>query len=144
MVYPTIRGPQAGTGSMGKKPAGDPVTIYHNPACSTSRKVLGLIRDAGFEPDIVEYLKTPPDRATLLRLVRRMGRPLATILRRKAPAYAELDLAREGIADEDILHAIEQHPVLIERPIVVTRLGVRLCRPPETVRDILPAAAARH
>lgn len=123
---------------MGKKPAGDTVVIYHNPACSTSRKVLGMIRDAGIEPKVIEYLKTPPSRETLLDLVARMGVPLAAILRRKAPPYAELDLGRKGVKDSEILGAIEKHPVLIERPIVATRLGVRLCRPPETVHEILP------
>ncbi len=124
---------------MSKKPAGDAVTIYHNPACGTSRKVLGMIREAGIEPEIIEYLKTPPDAETLLDIAARIGAPLSAILRRKAPAYAELNLARDGIADKEILAAIEQHPVLIERPIVVTRRGVRLCRPPETVFEVLPS-----
>lgn len=124
---------------MSKKPAGDTVTIYHNPACGTSRKVLGMIREAGIEPEIIEYLKTPPDAETLLGLAKRVGVPLSGILRRKAPSYTELNLARDSIADKEILAAIAQHPVLIERPIVVTRRGVRLCRPPETVLEILPS-----
>lgn len=114
------------------------VVIYHNPACSTSRKVLAMIRDAGIQPEIVEYLKAPPDRKTLLDLVRRMGVPLAAILRRKAPAYTDLELSREGVTEKAILDAIDRHPVLIERPIVATRVGVRLCRPPEKVLEILP------
>ena len=124
---------------VGKTPVGGGVTIYHNPACSTSRKVLGLIRETGIEPEIVEYLKTPPDAATLRGLAKRMGVPLAAILRRKAPPYAGLDLGRARVGDSEILAAIAAHPVLIERPIVVTGRGARLCRPPEKVLEILPS-----
>lgn len=113
------------------------VTIYHNPACSTSRKVLGMIREAGIEPRIIEYLKTPPTRAELKDMVRRMGAPLHSVLRRRNTPYDELGLGNTGVSDEAILDAIEAHPVLIERPIVVTPKGVRLCRPPESVQEIL-------
>lgn len=123
---------------MSTAPARPDIAIYHNPACSTSRKTLALIRDLGHEPQVIEYLKTPPSRQQLLALARRMNAPLAAILRRKAPPYAALDLGRPGITDEAILAAIAEHPVLIERPIVVTPLGVRLCRPPEAVLAILP------
>jgi arsenate reductase len=113
------------------------VTIYHNPACTTSRKVLAMIRDAGIEPQIIEYLKTPPSRAELKDLVRRIGVPLRSILRRRNTPYDELGLGNPSISDEAILDAIEAHPVLIERPIVVTPKGVRLCRPPELVQQLL-------
>ena len=114
------------------------VVIYHNPACGTSRNTLALIRHAGIEPHVVEYLKTPPSRALLLQLVERMGVPLRDILRAKQPEFAQLGLAEADASDERILDAIEAHPVLINRPIVVTPLGVRLCRPSEVVLDILP------
>jgi arsenate reductase len=120
------------------------VTIYHNPACGTSRNVLGLIRDAGFEPQIVEYLKTPPSRALLKQLVRRMGVPLRAVLRERGTPYAELGLADPTLTDDRLLDAMMAHPILINRPIVVTPLGVRLCRPAETVLDILPARKGRR
>ena len=113
------------------------VTIYHNPACTTSRKVLGMIRESGIEPNIVEYLKTPPSRAEIKDMVRRMGVPLRTILRRRNTPFDELGLGNPAVSDDAILDAIEAHPVLIERPIVVTPKGARLCRPPETVLEIL-------
>ena len=116
------------------------VVIYHNPACGTSRNTLALIRHAGIDPHVVEYLKTPPSRALLLQLVERMGVPLRDILRAKQPEFAQLGLAEADASDERILDAIEAHPVLIIRPIVVTPLGVRLCRPSEVVLDILPDA----
>ena len=114
----------------------DEVTIYHNPACGTSRNTLGLIRNAGIEPQVVEYLRTPPDRATLLSLIAAMGVSVRDVVRAKEPLYAEL-----GLADADdaaLIDAMLAHPVLINRPIVVTALGTRLCRPSEAVLDILP------
>jgi arsenate reductase len=113
------------------------VTIYHNPKCQTSRKVLGMIRDAGIEPRVVEYLKTPPSRAELTALVARMGVPLRSILRRKGTPYDELGLGDAGLSDDAILDAIGRHPVLIERPIVATDKGAVLCRPPERVLEVL-------
>lgn len=113
------------------------VTIYHNPGCSTSRKTLALIEEKGLEPKVIEYLKTPPSRSELKAIVKRMGVPLRAILRKNAPVYSELGLGDPSVSDERILDAIEQHPVLIERPIVTTAKGARLCRPVEAVLDIL-------
>jgi arsenate reductase len=115
------------------------VIIYFNPACGTARNTLGLIRNAGIEPHVVEYLKTPPSRAMLRNLARRMGIPVRGLLRQKGTPYAELNLGDPALTDEDLLDAIDKHPILIERPIVVTPLGVRICRPSETVLDILPS-----
>lgn len=114
------------------------VIIYHNPDCGTSRNVLGLIRNAGLEPHIIEYLKTPPTRVMLKQLVARMGVPLRAILREKGTPYHELGLDNPNLSDESLLDAIETHPVLMNRPIVVTPKGVRLCRPSEAVIDLLP------
>jgi len=114
------------------------VVIYHNPQCGTSRNTLALIRNAGVEPHVVEYLKTPPSRELIMRLVARMGVPLRAILREKGTPFAELDLGRTSLSDADLLDAIAQHPILINRPIVVTPWGVKLCRPSEAVLDILP------
>ena len=114
------------------------ITIYHNPACGTSRNVLALIRNSGEEPRIVEYLKSPPDRATLQDLIRRLGIPVRGLLRRKGTPYDELGLDDPGLSDGQLLDAMLTHPILIERPIVVSPLGVRLCRPSETVLGILP------
>lgn len=114
----------------------DEVTIYHNPACGTSRNTLGLIRNAGIEPRVIEYLKTPPDRTTLLALIQAMAVPVLDVVRAKENAYAELGLAHAG--DEALIDAMLAHPVLINRPIVVTALGTKLCRPSEVVLDILP------
>lgn len=114
----------------------DPVTIYHNPACGTSRNTLGLIRNAGIEPHVIEYLRTPPDRATLLALIAAMGVPVREVVRAKEPRYAELVLAEAD--DAALVEAMLAHPVLINRPIVVTALGTKLCRPSEAVLDILP------
>lgn len=114
----------------------DEVTIYHNPACGTSRNTLGLIRNAGIEPQVIEYLRTPPDRATLLALIAAMGVPVRDVARAKERRYAEL-----GLADADdaaLIDAMLAHPVLINRPIVVTAVGTKLCRPSEAVLDILP------
>lgn len=113
------------------------VTIYHNPSCSTSRKVLGMLHENGVEPQVVEYLKTPPDRATLAHLVAEMRVPVRSILRRKAPPYAELQLDDAKWSDEQLLDLMAANPILIERPIVVTPKGTRLCRPPETVLELI-------
>ena len=115
------------------------VTIYHNPACGTSRNTLAMIRATGAEPVVVEYLKTPPSRAELQDLVQRMGIPLRAVLRQKGTPFAELGLDDPALSDDAMLDAIEQHPILINRPIVVTPKGVRLCRPSETVLDLLDA-----
>ena len=114
------------------------VTIYHNPACGTSRNVLALIRNAGIEPTIIEYLKTPPDRATLESLIARMGLRPRQLLREKGTPYAELGLAAGHWTDAELIEQMLAHPILINRPIVVTARGVRLCRPSETVLDLLP------
>jgi arsenate reductase len=113
------------------------VTIYHNPACGTSRNVLGLIRNGGEEPTIIEYLKNPPSREELSDLIRRMGVPVRDVLRQKGTPYAELGLGDPSLADDRLLDAMMAHPILINRPIVVTPLGVKLCRPSEGVLDIL-------
>jgi arsenate reductase len=114
------------------------VTIYHNPACGTSRNTLALIRNSGVEPEIVEYLKTPPSRDRLADLIRRMGVPVRSVLREKGTPYAELGLDDPSLSDDRLLDAMIAHPILINRPIVETPLGVRLCRPSEAVLDILP------
>ena len=114
------------------------VTIYHNPACGTSRNVLGLIRNSGVEPRVVEYLKTPPSRGELADLIRRMGVPVRDVLRRKGTPFDELGLDDPALTDDRLLDAMMAHPILINRPIVVTPLGVKLCRPSEAVLDILP------
>ena len=113
------------------------VTIYHNPACGTSRNVLGLIRNAGIEPTVIEYLKTPPDRATLLELIRQMQVPVRDVVRSKESLHVELGL--QDASDDALMDAMLAHPVLINRPIVVTPVGVKLCRPSEVVLDLLPA-----
>ncbi|MBX6742829.1 MAG: arsenate reductase (glutaredoxin) [Acetobacteraceae bacterium] len=114
------------------------VTIYHNPACGTSRNVLGLIRNSGEEPRIIEYLKAPPSPAELVALIRRMGIPVRDLLRRKGTPYDELGLDDPALTDDRLLDAMMAHPILINRPIVITPLGVKLCRPSEAVLDILP------
>ena len=113
--------------------------IYHNPQCGTSRNVLALIRHAGIEPEIVEYLKTPPDRATLLALIAATGEPAINAVRTMEAIFTELQLDAPGVTDAQLIDAMLQHPILINRPIVVTPLGTRLCRPSEKVLDILPA-----
>lgn len=113
------------------------VTIYHNPACGTSRNTLAMIRATGIEPTVIEYLKTPPSRDELRDLVKRMGMPLRDVLRRKGTPFDELGLDDPGLSDDALLDAIEAHPILINRPIVVTDKGVRLCRPSETVLELL-------
>ncbi len=119
----------------------DDVIIYHNPACGTSRNTLALIRASGVEPHVVEYLKTPPSRALIRTLAARTGQPLRALLREKDTPFAALGLADPGLTDDQILDAIEAHPILLNRPIVVTPLGVRLCRPSEAVLALLPPMA---
>ena len=114
------------------------ITIYHNPACGTSRNVLGLIRNSGVEPTIIHYLETPPDRAQLERLIADLGMPVRELLRQKGTPYAELGLDDPRLDDAALIAAMLQHPLLINRPIVVTSLGTRLCRPSERVLEILP------
>ena len=114
------------------------VTIYHNPACGTSRNVLGLIRNSGVESRIVEYLKTPPSREELVDLIARMGITIRDLLRRKGTPYEELGLDDPKWTDDQLIDQALAHPILINRPIVVTPLGVKLCRPSETVLEILP------
>ncbi|MGO4526551.1 arsenate reductase (glutaredoxin) [Microvirga sp. 2MCAF35] len=114
------------------------VIIYHNPQCGTSRNTLGLIRNAGLEPHIIEYLKTPPTRLLLRQLIERMGVSVRDVIREKGTPYAELGLDDPALSDDQLLEAMIAHPILINRPIVVTPRGVRLCRPSETVIDILP------
>jgi len=114
------------------------VIIYHNPRCGTSRNTLGLIRNSGVEPHIIEYLKTPPTRVLLRQLAARIGVPLRALLRDKESIFRELGLKDKNLSDDALLDAIEAHPVLLERPIVVTPKGVRLCRPFDRVLDILP------
>ena len=114
------------------------VTIYHNPSCGTSRNVLGLIRNSGVEPRVVEYLKTPPGRGELADLIRRMGVPVRDVLRRKGTPFDDLGLGDPSLTDDQLLDAMAAYPILINRPIVATPLGVKLCRPSEAVLDILP------
>ena len=114
------------------------VTIYHNPNCGTSRNTLALIRNAGVEPTVIEYLKTPPDRATLESLLERMHIKPRALLREKGTPFAELGLANQALSDARLLDAMMAHPILINRPIVVTPWGVKLCRPSEALLDILP------
>ena len=113
------------------------VTIYHNPLCGTSRKTLEILRNSGFEPDVIEYLKTSPDRSELKRLYDRAGISPRDGLRAKEPIAAELGLLRPDVSDDEILDAMLEHPILINRPLVETEKGVRLCRPQDVVREIL-------
>ena len=115
------------------------ITIYHNRACGTSRNVLALIRNTGEEPTVVEYLKTPPDRAMLERLIADMGVPVRDVLRQKGTPYDDLGLDDPKWRDDQLIDFMLQHPILMNRPIVVTPLGTRLCRPSEAVLEILPA-----
>lgn len=114
------------------------ITIYHNPACETSRNTLAMIRQSGEEPKIIEYLKTPPDRAKLVDLIERMGFSTRELLRRKGTPYDDLKLDDPKWSDDELLDFMLEHPILINRPIVVTSKGVRLCRPSEAVLEILP------
>ncbi len=116
-------------------------TIYHNPACGTSRTVLGLLRDRGEEPRVIEYLKTPPTRAELVDLIARMGMSARDLLRQKGPLYESLKLDDPALSDEHLIDAMMAHPILMNRPIVVTPKGVKLCRPAETVFSLLPGGA---
>ena len=113
-------------------------TIYHNPKCGTSRKVLGMLREAGVEPVVIEYLKNPPDKKTLETLLRDMGLTPRELLRRKEAPYVALGLAEPGKSDTALIDAIVANPILMERPIVVSPRGTRLCRPAERVQDLLP------
>ncbi|GGC91085.1 arsenate reductase (glutaredoxin) [Chelatococcus reniformis] len=114
------------------------VIIYHNPACATSRNVLAMIRNAGIEPHVIEYLKTPPSRFMLRELIHRMGLDARGAIRAKDTAYADLGLDDPALADAELIDAMVENPVLINRPIVVSPKGVRLCRPSELVLDLLP------
>jgi arsenate reductase len=114
------------------------ITIYHNPACGTSRNTLALIRAAGIEPTVIEYLKTPPSRDTIRALAAATGEPLRALIREKGTPYAELGLGDLSLTDEQLLDAIEAHPILLNRPIVVSPKGTRLCRPSEAVLPLLP------
>lgn len=115
------------------------IIIYHNPQCGTSRNTLAMIRNSGVEPLVIEYLKTPPGRSELMALVAAMGLRLRDVLRQKGTPFDELGLDNPALSDEQLLDLIEQHPILIQRPIVKSPLGVRLCRPSEVVLDILPS-----
>lgn len=115
------------------------IVIYHNPLCGTSRNALAMIRNAGIEPHVVEYLKTPPSRALLVQLMDRAGITPRALLREKGTPFAELGLGDESLVDDALIDAMMEHPVLINRPLVVSPLGVKLCRPSEQVLDLLPA-----
>ena len=117
------------------------VTIYHNPQCGTSRNTLAMIRQSGEEPEVIEYLKTPPSRETLIELLDMMGMKPRDLLREKGTPYRELGLDDPALSDEELLQAMMENPILINRPIVVTDKGVRLCRPSEKVLEILPNPA---
>lgn len=114
------------------------IIIYHNPDCGTSRNTLAMIRNAGIEPHVIEYLKTPPNRVLLVSLIARMGITPRALLREKGTPYAELGLGDPSLSDEQLIEAMMAHPILINRPIVVSPLGVKLCRPSEAVLDLLP------
>ena len=114
------------------------VTIYHNPKCGTSRNTLALIRNAGIAPQVIEYLKTPPSRNELVALIAATGAPVREAMRAKEAVYVELDLGNPSLSDDALIDAMLAHPVLINRPLVVTPLGTRLCRPSEAVLDLLP------
>ncbi len=116
------------------------VTIYHNPNCGTSRNTLALIRNAGIEPTVIEYVKQPPSREALKDMIARAGLSVRDALREKGTPYAELGLDNPALSDDELLDAMMAHPILINRPFVVTPIGARLCRPSETVLDIFPAA----
>ena len=118
----------------------DDIISYHNPACGTSRNVLALIRHAGYAPHVIEYLKSPPSRECLVRLMARAGLGARGLLREKGTPYAELGLGDAGLSEGQLIDAMIAHPILINRPLVVSRLGVKLCRPSEVVLDLLPCA----
>ncbi|WP_287145877.1 glutaredoxin-dependent arsenate reductase [Aeromonas sp.] len=115
------------------------ITIYHNPECGTSRNTLELIRNSGVEPTVIHYLETPPSREQLVALIAAMGMPVRELLRKNVPPYEALGLAEDRFSDESLIDAMLAHPILINRPIVVTPLGTKLCRPSELVLDILPS-----
>jgi len=119
------------------------VTIYHNPSCGTSRNTLAMIRQSGEEPEVIEYVKNPPSRARLIELIREMGIPARALLREKGTPYAKLGLADPKWSDDQLIDFMLEHPILINRPIVVTPKGVRLCRPSELVLDLLDHPADR-
>jgi arsenate reductase len=114
------------------------VTIYHNPACGTSRNTLAMIRNAGIEPEVIDYLQTPPSRQQLVKMIADAGLTVRQAIREKGTPYAELGLENPALSDEELLDAMQQHPLLINRPFVISPLGTRLCRPSERVLDILP------
>lgn len=114
------------------------ITIYHNPACGTSRNTLEMIRNSGNEPTIIYYLDTPPSRDELIKLIADMGIPVRALLRKNVEPYEQLGLAEDTFTDEQLIEFMLQHPILINRPIVVTPVGTRLCRPSEVVLDIIP------
>lgn len=114
--------------------------IYHNPKCGTSRNTLAMLRQAGHDPDVIEYLKTPPTRARLVELIAAMGIPVRDLLRRKGTPYDELGLDDPALGDDELIDRMIEHPILINRPIVVTDKGVKLCRPSEAVLDLLDDA----
>lgn len=118
------------------------VTIYHNPSCGTSRNTLAMIRASGEEPEVIEYLKTPPDRARLIELTKAMGISVRALLRQKGTPYAELGLADPKWTDDELIDFMLKHPILINRPIVVTERGTKLCRPSEAVLDLLDRPVA--
>ena len=115
------------------------IIIYHNPECGTSRNALAMIRNAGIEPQVVEYLKTPPSRRLLESLITRAGMPARDLLREKGTPYAQLGLDNADLTDAQLIDAMMEHPILINRPLVVSPLGVKLCRPSEEVLDLIPA-----
>lgn len=115
------------------------IIIYHNPDCGTSRNALAMIRNAGIEPHVIEYLKTPPSRALLIKLIERAGISPRALLREKGTPFADLGLGDESLNEEALIDAMVEHPILINRPLVVSPLGVKLCRPSESVLNILPA-----
>jgi arsenate reductase (glutaredoxin) len=117
------------------------VTIYHNPKCGTSRNTLAMIRESGVEPEVIEYLKTPPSRETLVALIAKMGVPVRDILRKRGTPYTDLGLDDESLSEDTLIDAIVQHPILMNRPIVVTAKGAKLCRPSEAVLTILESPA---
>ncbi|MGN5189603.1 glutaredoxin-dependent arsenate reductase [Aeromonas veronii] len=114
------------------------ITIYHNPECGTSRNTLELIRNSGVEPTVIHYLETPPSRDQLVALIAAMGMPVRDLLRKNVPPYEALGLAEDRFSDDELIDVMLAHPILINRPIVVTPLGTKLCRPSEVVLDILP------
>lgn len=117
--------------------------IYHNPNCGTSRNVLAIIRDAGTQPQVIEYLKTPPTRDQLVQLIASMGITVRELIREKGTPYAELGLSNPSLSDSQLIDAMIEHPILINRPIVISPKGTKMCRPAEVVRDLLPDHPAR-